>query len=88
MYKYMLLWFPARIDDHTCLIYLQRWMDENDYRYLHRMQDVLNARFHSYDKREMCVEIVDKTLRLKKKRVHHYGVHKYESQGHVWTYAN
>jgi len=84
----MILWFPDSIDDHTCLLFLQKWMDENDYQYLHRMQDVLNARFHSYDKREMCVEIVDNTLRLKKKRMHQYGVHKCETQHYEWTFAS
>jgi len=84
----MFLWFPTNVDDHTCLIYLQRWMDENNYRYLHRMQDVLNARFHSYDKREMEVEFVGNILLRKRKSVRPYEVNTYEAMGHEWTYAN
>ena len=77
----MILWFPTRVDDNTCLIYLTGWIHTQRYRYLHRMQDVLNARFPSYDKRKAEVEIHNKTLRLRKKTPIHYEINQQHRLG-------
>ena len=83
----MFLWFPTHVDDDTCLIYLQRWMHAEPYRYAHRLQDVLNARFTSYDKRKVEVEIHGKTLRLRKKCPIHYEINQQSTLGETWYCA-
>ena len=83
----MILWFPARVDNHTCLIYLQSWMHDNKYRYPHRLQDIVNARFPSYDKREVHVEIIQRNLRLKQKCNIQYEVNQHNLLGEKWFTA-
>lgn len=83
----MFLWFPTRVEDDTCLIYLQGWMYAQPYRYVHRLQDVLNARFPSYDKRKVEIEIQGKALRLRKKCPIHYEINQQRMLGETWYSA-
>lgn len=70
----MRLWFPVGVDDAPCLLAIQRWLDAHDYWYPQRLQDAVNARFHSYDKRPACVDVVDGKARLWKPAPPQYAV--------------
>ena len=83
----MFLWFPTRVDNDTCLMYVQRWMHAHSYRYVHRLQDVLNARFPSYDKRKVEIEIRGKTLRLREPCAIHYEIQQQRTLGATWYTA-
>ena len=84
----MFMWFPANVDDDTCLIYLQRRLHEGGpFQYVHMLQDSLNARFPSHDKRQVEVQLHGKTVRLLKKVDIHYEVHQQRTLGETWCTA-